>query len=541
MIDVLWLTNHDEIDAIGPWDTHTLRRMFKGERPGHNDHYRSTYENARSVPASLHGKPAVVVLPARHHVSADDIAWLNRELAKLSGVVLVLCGDEEGKFPWREVRHDRIRWWVQMPHVNHYGPMRDWATFFGNGVPDHVHNVSLTALPSADRLAWGFAGQVTHAERKQAANGLLKARAAGVDGLLTESDGFGRGVGSLAYVDMLRSVWNAPAPAGPCHPDTFRFWEAMESGAVPIVRADPYWDMLDEQAWTGYGHTTITDWETVGGAMVEGFFDSAYVQSAWMVEQQRLRTTMRRDCLAIGAPMHGPTGTSIVTTSPSPLHPSTEVIEETLASLPAGVDIFIACDGVRPEQEHLAPRYREYLARLMPIARRHGATPFISHTWRHQANMTRWVLEFVDSPTILFAEHDTPIVGDIPWAILASVVANGHLDLVRLHHESRILPDHEHLMIDKAPRQVLGLRCQRTRQWSQRPHVASTDYYRRILAEFFPHTSRTMIEDRMHSVCQSQPYNRNRLAIFTPEDGTIQRSYHLDARGSEPKFDMRYE
>ena len=91
-------------------------------------------------------------------------------------------------------------------------------------------------------------------------------------------------------------------------------------------------------------------------------------------------------------------------------------------------------------------------------------------------------------------------------------------------------------MLDHQTGSWQGVPLRRTFQWSQRPHLAPTGYYRRILGEF-PAAPNTMIEDRMHSVCQVEPYDHNRLAIYHP-DGDIKRSYHLDGRGSEPKFDM---
>ena len=92
-------------------------------------------------------------------------------------------------------------------------------------------------------------------------------------------------------------------------------------------------------------------------------------------------------------------------------------------------------------------------------------------------------------------------------------------------------------MLDRVTTSMLGVPLRRTVQWSQRPHLAGTDYYRTILADYFPQSARTMIEDRMHSVAQSE--KGHRLALYHPE-GNIKRSYHLDARGDESKFDMRF-
>ena len=127
----------------------------------------------------------------------------------------------------------------------------------------------------------------------------------------------------------------------------------------------------------------------------------------------------------------------------------------------------------------------------------------------------------------------------IPWADIVELMSGAHLDVLRFHHEGAIHPEHEHLMIDHVTEEMVRVPVRRTVQWSQRPHVARTDYYRRILTEHFPPNCSTMIEDKMHSVAQSEPYERNRIAIYHP-DGNIRRSLHLDGRRDAPKFDMRF-
>jgi hypothetical protein len=97
------------------------------------------------------------------------------------------------------------------------------------------------------------------------------------------------------------------------------------------------------------------------------------------------------------------------------------------------------------------------------------------------------------------------------------------------------------MMLDKIPVNLDGVWLRRTLQWSQRPHLASTEYYRKIMARYFPPDNSTMIEDRMHSVAQTNP-DENRIAVYCPSDpdGSIVRSYNLDGRQDDPKYDMNY-
>jgi hypothetical protein len=83
---------------------------------------------------------------------------------------------------------------------------------------------------------------------------------------------------------------------------------------------------------------------------------------------------------------------------------------------------------------------------------------------------------------------------------------------------------------------MMGGPLRRTRQWSQRPHLAGAGYYADMLQSEFSPQARCFIEDRMHSIASSHP-ERHRLAIYHPETGNVKRSYHLDGRQGDPKFD----
>ena len=142
---------------------------------------------------------------------------------------------------------------------------------------------------------------------------------------------------------------------------------------------------------------------------------------------------------------------------------------------------------------------------------------------------------------ILFCEHDTPLGGDINFSGLVDVLGDWRdLNLIRLHHEATILDCHRHLMIYPQVR-ISEYTFVRTVQWSQRPHLARADFYRNILRSWFRSGCRTMIEDLMHGRVRVQwegakEWKDYGLAIFAPP-GNMQRSWHYDARGDEPKYE----
>lgn len=240
--------------------------------------------------------------------------------------------------------------------------------------------------------------------------------------------------------------------------------------------------------------------------------------------------------------------TVLVPTSPILSHPDTRIIDETIASIRAHLptsEIIIMIDGIREEQVHYKKNYEEYTRRLLWKTNNEweNITPLLFEEHTHQAGMTRKALTLVETPFILFVEHDTPITPDrdIPFRELAEYITWGKANLIRLHHEALVLSVHEYLMLGGIEKNIWA-----TVQWSQRPHLASTKFYRHILEEYFPPLAKTMIEDNMYGKLEDAYRNRGRAGwdefkvwIYTPE-GDIKRSYHLDGREGDDKYESTF-
>lgn len=227
--------------------------------------------------------------------------------------------------------------------------------------------------------------------------------------------------------------------------------------------------------------------------------------------------------------------TAVVPTSPIPSHPETKIVEETLDSvrhhLP-DAEIILTFDGVRPEQEHLRGDYEEYIRRALWIADKGygNVCPFVWDEHLHQVGMLRRLIDEIRTPLMLFVEQDAPLEREsIDWVACTDLIMSGTAEVVRFHHESAIPPEHEHLMCEREGQFL------RTVQYSARPHLASVDYYQRVLADNFSPQACTFIEDVLHGAAQSEP-EKHRIFIYAPE-GNIRRSYHLDGRAGEPKFE----
>ncbi len=236
--------------------------------------------------------------------------------------------------------------------------------------------------------------------------------------------------------------------------------------------------------------------------------------------------------------------TVLIPTSPIPSHPSTSIIDETISNIRKYTDahIIIMIDGIHESLEHRRTDYEVYKNAIIhkTLNGEYGdcrCLPFHTHT--HQAKMTREALQFVKTPLILFCEHDTSPIGDIPFVKLCEFVLNTpDVNYIRFNIFHMILPEHRQLMISD-PKEVDGVRFVRTIQWSQRPHIALSDWYRKILKDHFGPEHKTMIEDVMHSVVQcayhEKEYDTFGLTIYTPE-GIQLRSYHSDGRKDDVKI-----
>jgi hypothetical protein len=375
------------------------------------------------------------------------------------------------------------------------------------------------------------------------------------------------GLAPEAYAEALSRTRVAPAPSGPVIPDSFRLFEALEAGALPIAdtvtsahgHEPTYWHAV----CGGEPPFPTTDsWEKLPQLLEQARADwpaNVNRATAWWGSRKRelalgLDATVRR-LAGVRAPDEGDDEiTVVITTSPTPTNPSTESIGEVYRSvrerLGHNAEVIIAADGVRPELEHRRQAYEEYLRALIYTAHHEENMVVLRFDeWRHQALTTAAALEHVVTPLVLFLEHDTPLQGPSPdWDACGYALHDGVADLIRFHHESRVLPEHEHLMIGD-PDEVEGVWLRPTVQWSQRPHLARTLWYRQQLATYFGSRSRTMIEDTMHGVVDyhwrtfgTPGWEQFRLWLYHEPDehGSIQRSGHLDGRGDDPKFPMRY-
>lgn len=551
-VPCVWWNVEPTAPARGPyWDRALLEDVLSGVAwrvPGAVEFDHIEPQNLGEGGGS--GMGAVVVVPARQNV--DNLPALRRDLYVMPWVLLLVTGDESDVFDWRALSHPRMEVWKM---GGRSALMSGCAQPLGSGYPPWLREMLHGSAPEKSR-DWFFSGQANHAERVEC----LEVLGAMEGGKAVETDGFTQGLPPHEYVSWLASAKVAPCPSGQHTPDTFRCYEALEAGCIPVVsdRDDPgYWTyLLDGDP----PFPVIARWDRLYGLVPEllaRWPHNANRVGAWWMARKRTLAYRLHDAIArlSGAPRvpSAPSDeiTVVIPTSPCVVHPDLDPMREVVRSIRAQLphaEIVIAADGVRDEQGKFTDVYDEYLRRLVWACHHEwsNVVPLLRDDWGHQANTTRDALAHVTTPLVLFCEHDTPLLGDIDWDGFCRVVHSGEADVIRLYPEVEIHPEHEHLMLDPLPRHPHGVPLRRTAQWSQRPHLARTLWYQSMLTRYFSPDARTMIEDCLYGVVEHYWLNYHepgweqwRLWIYQPE-GDIKRSGHLDTRGAELKFDMRF-
>ena len=562
MIDLVYLSYKPEVPADDYWDHTMIADILSGELWGAVGSVSFNPYRPDSLANFTEG--AVVVFPARNQVECID--QLNADIKRLKWLVLILTGDEANEFPAQQLRHPNMRLWVMgaSPEVP-LGKIRK----LGSGYNPAMRKV-LREASGEKPLDYYFSGQITHDRRKQLAKELETLEefkhAHKLSGQFHFTKGFTQGVAPDKYAGLMARAKVVPCPPGAVSPDSFRLYEALEAGCVPVVDAyspsiqrDDYWTWhFDEEP----PFPVYTDLDQVRGYIIEAAETypvlNNKVYAWWQGKKREMVYNLWNDIQEVSRRHHIPTElkdlvTVIIPSSPIPSHPSTELIEKTIADIRVHLpdsEIIITVDGIRPEQEHYREAYTEYIRRLLWKANNqwHNVLPVLFNEHNHQARMARQALRLVKTPTILYVEHDTPLTPDrpIPFKELVRTVLEGKANVIRFSHESLILEEHKRLFGETET--FHGAPLTRTWQWSQRPHLASKSFYGLMLDTYFHPNDKTMIEDVMHQKVEvsmnrhgiSAWYNW-RIYMYTPDtdpDGSILRSYNLDGRKDDPKFDM---
>lgn len=225
MIHVAW----PDWDARSSWDQQIVLKLTAGD----------DYQHGKAVPL---GEGAVVVIPGQHHVL--HAAPLAEQIARLPWSLTIVTSDEEALFPVELLPHDeKHAIWGQYrarPEFDRVIPIG--AAPGTTEILDKIGNV-----PRMGDVF--FAGQDTH-ERRHELLDVMKEMACDTRlyGNVTwaATTGFRQGLSQDRYLAAMRDTRIAPCPSGPHSLDSFRLYEALAAGCLPVIeQRTPHGDEIE--------------------------------------------------------------------------------------------------------------------------------------------------------------------------------------------------------------------------------------------------------------------------------------------------------
>jgi hypothetical protein len=232
-INVIWKSYHkpDVIDR-GYWDQGLLEDIFKQVEVNHHTDFDWLGEtDGKGKLVSDQG--AVVIINGRTH--AEDADKINADIAKLKWVLFIETGDEEAIFPWRDIKHPMMKIWIMLPRMNEHNDAHFRLTQgYRPGTPELLKEIGRLDKT----LDYSFIGQAFHERRQQCVDVAKQFQTVYENSSVHTTAGFGDELFTqTAYLEVLARTKIALCPSGIETPDSFRLYEALEAGCVPVVDA----------------------------------------------------------------------------------------------------------------------------------------------------------------------------------------------------------------------------------------------------------------------------------------------------------------
>lgn len=573
-IPVSWFA-YDDLPATGKWDQMWVRRLLSMTDARPPGAYR--FIDAPFDPDDGIGR--VLVMPVGSYGgNAPSVARrLLADLNKLPWCLLIATSDECSKFPWEMMGDwpEHVIPWIMTPEPGRYYPSN--ARFIGEGSPippsEFAHSAALTR-----DLDMYYSGQQRSDHRQRAVEAMRtvpgRTKITPTPRFLTDPKGHqvSEPGADHEYVFSLTRSWIAPAPNGTCTPDSFRLYEALEAGCVPIVFDNGYyWRMidLDSVVWK------IGDWADLplaAAALLQNRCkEAADVSSQWQQHKRRVQHQINDDVQQLaGIRLYDEPQdqiTVLIVTSPVPSNPSLDMIQKLIESVRVdlpGAEILIGCDS---PHESLPPErvdtYNHFLHRLCCWANaQFNITVFTTDRHSHESGLLHMLMPEVRTPLVLFMEHDCPLIQPVDFAACLTEMGSHDLRHLRFGHEAHVLDEHAYLYpFGTEPEGAKGFinRHIKTVQYSSRPALYTSELMRELLDTYFAPEATCMIESVLYGPFQTsisrahaesaenrafadrlrrqEAWGRYRSALWAP--GTnLAFSGHLDGRGDDPNVPL---
>lgn len=248
--------------------------------------------------------------------------------------------------------------------------------------------------------------------------------------------------------------------------------------------------------------------------------------------------------------------TLIISSSPSPENPSigtiTSVINEMRRNIP-DVPALIMCDApydalrfdlqpdfekqTDPSEERFAKRcerYAEYKLALAEWCNSNNTRMVVFNEHTHRANMTRRVLDMIDTPCVLTLDHDTLVEGVSDWDRIERAMNHPDVNSIRFYTFDQIHPSHAHL-VRYPVLNIEGVPLLRTIQYGDCPSVQRTSFLRYTIERYIGLGSKCFIEEIMWPQVHNSGWDgwgEFKLWLYAPEN--MRCRVHTNIRGNWP-------
>lgn len=158
----------------------------------------------------------------------NDLNGVHEHLSKFKKALIILTSDEDSMWDWRSFIPAHLEVWTQYYYKNKL-QIKERLLL---GFPTRLKDVSINKEQERKYFC-SFVGQIQNSHRQKCVDALKQIP----DHFIKIADGFG-GVNGLEYQDYINILCQSKVvlcPSGSMCTDSFRVYEALECGALPIV------------------------------------------------------------------------------------------------------------------------------------------------------------------------------------------------------------------------------------------------------------------------------------------------------------------
>lgn len=270
MIDVVWYQQN-----FGNWDMGLLHGIFNNNPIIFIQH--NTKENPKL-------ERSIVIVAGK-----PEVAPLRQYLETLKSGLVILVSEEDAYFDWKSAIPHHLEVWT-----SYYSPSTksEIETRLLLGSPTRIKDYKIN-LTKEKKYLWSFVGQQQNPFRTQCVE-VLKTMD---DGFLFVTDMFGgygeKKIEYQEYLDICCQSKYIACPSGSLCVDSFRLYEAIECGAIPITDIRSPRDVSDFNYWDSvypnHNILTVTNWNELPELLKElenGHLED--INNWWIVYKKEL-------------------------------------------------------------------------------------------------------------------------------------------------------------------------------------------------------------------------------------------------------------